>query len=117
MEQGSTHELLGLGQSTLAPNFLSFVNQMQSDLQKGVKHNKRSVEAIANELQIDDLTEIKELTELAIVNVARGIAQGKGTVEEKYYRIVELYNNQMILSHRTSQSILLQQYSTPAPIA
>ena len=117
MEQGSTHELLGLGQSTLAPNFLSFVNQMQSDLQKGVEHNKRGVEAIANELQIDDRTEIKELTELAIVNVARGIAQGKGTVEEKYYRIVELYNNQMILSHRTSQSILLQQYSTPAPIA
>ena len=36
--------------------------------------------------------------------------------EQNYFDIVDLYNHQVNLSHRTSQSILLQQYSTPAPI-
>lgn len=111
-----TPTLLGLGQTILAPNLLEFVTFMQKDLRMGYKHNKRSVEALALSLKIEDKTEIKELTELAIVNIAREIATGKGSVEDKYTRIVELYNNQMILSHRTSQSVLLQQYSTPAPI-
>src|SRR5690606_33042045 len=31
--------------------------------------------------------------------------------------IVDLYKSQVNLSYRTSQSILLQQYSTPAPIS
>jgi hypothetical protein len=110
------NSLLGVGQKIIAPHLLEFVTFMEKDLRMGYKHNKRSVEALAYSLKIDDKTEIKELTELAIVNIAREIALGKGTTQEKYERIVELYNNQMILSHRTSQSILLQQYSTPAPI-
>ncbi|MBA2611301.1 MAG: strawberry notch C-terminal domain-containing protein [Bacteroidetes bacterium] len=108
--------LFGLEQKSLAPNLLEFVNFMTKDLRMSYKHNKRSVEALAHSLKIEDKTEIKELTELAIVNIGREIAQGEGTVEDKFERIVRLYNNQMILSHRTSQSILLQQYSTPAPI-
>ena len=111
------HTLLGLEQKILAPNLLEFVRKMETDLRKGLKHNKRSVEAMAHLLRINDLTEIKELTELAIVNVARELAHSNGTIRERFERIVELYNNQLILSHRTSQSVLLQQYSTPAPIA
>ncbi|MBX3164677.1 MAG: strawberry notch C-terminal domain-containing protein [Bacteroidetes bacterium] len=101
----------------LPENYQEFVYYMQKDLRVGYKHTKRSVEALAYSLQIRDQTEIKELTELAIVNVARELAHSEGTVKEKYDKIVALYNNQMILSHRTSQSIMLQQYSTPAPIA
>lgn len=97
-------------------NYKEFVTFVEKDLRIGYKHNKRSIEALAYSLKISDKTEIKELTELAIVNVARELAHSNGTVQEKYEKIVELYNNQMILSHRTSQSILLQQYSTPAPI-
>lgn len=97
-------------------NYKEFVTFVEKDLRIGYKHNKRSIEALAYSLKISDKTEIKELTELAIANVARELAHSNGTVQEKYEKIVELYNNQMILSHRTSQSILLQQYSTPAPI-
>jgi hypothetical protein len=93
-----------------------FLTYMEKDLRIGYKHSKRSVEALAFSLKINDRTEIKELTELAICNVAREIALAKGTTREKYDRIVKLYNDQMILSHRTSQSVMLQQYSTPAPI-
>lgn len=97
-------------------NYKEFVIFVEKDLRIGYKHNKRSIEALAYSLKISDKTEIKELTELAIVNVARELAHSIKTVQEKFEKIVELYNNQMILSHRTSQSILLQQYSTPAPI-
>jgi len=51
------------------------------------------------------------------VREARRLAHQLGkTVAEKFGDIVELYRGQVNLSHRTSQSIMLQQYSTPAPI-
>lgn len=85
-------------------------------LEKGEKHDKRKVEKLAAEYGILDKTEVKELTELAIVLQARSLLREKGSVEQKYKKIVSLYNSQVNLSHRTSNSILLQQYSTPAPI-
>jgi phage N-6-adenine-methyltransferase len=96
---------------------MSFVAKVQQDLQAQVKHNKKSIEKLAGTYGIFDRTQIKELTELAIVNVARKLAHEKGTRRERFDRIVELYHTQVNLSHRTSQSILLQQYSTPAPIS
>jgi hypothetical protein len=101
----------------LSDNMEHFVQQVEEDLQAGYKHNKTSIEKIAAGLQITDRTEIKELTELAIVRVARKLAHSPGDMAERYNTIVKLYNNQVTLSYRTSQSILLQQYSTPAPIA
>jgi predicted RNA methylase len=100
-----------------AKNNMLFVQRMERDLTARVKHSKPSVEKLAATFGIQDKTEVKELTELAIVNCARAIAHSGKTVEENYFEIVELYKNQANLSHRTSQSILLQQYSTPAPIA
>jgi len=78
--------------------------------------NKRIVEKKALSLGIDDRNTIKELTELAIVIYARELAALPIEQYEKFTKIVDLYRRQVILSHRTSQSILLQQYSTPAPI-
>jgi hypothetical protein len=101
----------------LKTNVRGYVSRVEKDLLNEVKHNKRSIEAIAASHNIKERTEIKEFTELAIVNVARRIAAENLTTHEKYEKIVQLYNNQVRLSHRTSQSILLQQYSTPAPIA
>ena len=94
----------------------AFVFAVEAELMLKRKHNKTSIEKLAATYGITDKTEIKELTELAIVKQARKIAHGDGLVKEKFDKIVELYQNQVNLSHRTSQSILLQQYSTPAPI-
>ena len=114
----SDQGLLGLdGREYLPANLQEFVGFVEKDLTIGYKHNKRSIEALAYSLKIKDKTEIKELTELAIVNVARRIAATHENTKTKFEKIVQLYNDQVILSHRTSQSILLQQYSTPAPIA
>ncbi len=93
-----------------------FVAAIEHDLATKKSHSKTSVEKLAASFGINDKNEVKELTELAIVNRARLLAHSEGTIKEKFDRIVELYHSQVNLSHRTSQSILLQQYSTPAPI-
>jgi hypothetical protein len=94
-----------------------FIQHVRKELDAKAKHNKKSIERIAATYGITDKTEIKEYTELAIVIKARSIAQSSLSVEERFFKIVELYHSQVNLSHRTSQSILLQQYSTAAPIA
>lgn len=94
----------------------AFVEKVLSELVAGKKHNKISIEKLAAAYGITDKTEVKELTELAIVIRARELAHSEGTIKDRFDKIVELYYSQVNLSHRTSQSILLQQYSTPAPI-
>ncbi len=95
----------------------AYVHSVESDLRTHTKQTKRSLESRAAAMGIADQNEVKELTELAIVNTARNIAlQKESTTEEKFGQMVQLYKAQVNLSHRTSQSILLQQYSTPAPI-
>ena len=101
---------------TLSKQEFAFVQVIESNLISQVKHNKVSLEKLAFTFGITDKTEVKELTELAIVNRARAIAHSGNDVYTNYFNIVDLYNHQVNLSHRTSQSILLQQYSTPAPI-
>ena len=86
-----------------------FLQHVRRELEAKSKHNKKSIERIAASYGITDKTEIKEFTELAIVLKARSIAQSNLSVEERFFKIVELYQSQVNLSHRTSQSILLQQ--------
>lgn len=93
-----------------------FVNKVKQDLVNQVKHDKRSIEKLAASFNIVDKTQVKEFTELAIVNRARELAHLPLSIQERYDKIVDLYKHQVNLSHRTSTSILLQQYSTPAPI-
>ena len=93
-----------------------FIQYILNSLETPAKRNKRWVEKVALQFGISDKTEVKEFTELAIVYKAKSIARSNISIAEKYAQIVKLYENQVNLSHRTSQSILLQQYSTPAPI-
>ncbi|MBK8291040.1 MAG: strawberry notch family protein [Flammeovirgaceae bacterium] len=94
-----------------------FLQHVRSELDAKKKHNRKSVERIASSYGIVDKSEVKEYTELAIVLKARSISLSSTSVEEKYWCIVELYKSQVNISHRTSQSMLLQQYSTPTPIS
>ncbi len=94
-----------------------FLQHISRQLDAGVKHNKKSIERIAASYQITDKTQVKEFTELAIVLKARAFAHLEESIADRYFRIVGLYKQQVNLSHRTSQSVMLQQYSTPAPIS
>lgn len=83
------------------------------------KANKRIIDKMAAEHGLQSPTIIKELTELAIVLECRDVIHKNKhkNIEDVYKKILKIYKNQVNLSHRTSQSIMLQQYSTPAPIA
>jgi len=102
----------------LKPSYENYVTAIQKDLQTGKSHSKLSIEKLAGSLGIDNKNLVKELTELAIVRVAREISHNAElNTRQRYDQIVDLYNHQANLSMRTSQSMMLQQYSTPAPIA
>lgn len=94
-----------------------FLQHVRNELDAKNMHNRKSIERIAASYGITDKSEVKEFTEIAIVLKARSIALSSLPFEAKYEGIVDLYQNQVNISHRTSQSILLQQYSTPAPIS
>ncbi|MCZ8354681.1 MAG: strawberry notch family protein [Cyclobacteriaceae bacterium] len=98
-------------------NKSKFIEKVRNELNDRIKHNRKSIERIATSYGITDKSEVKEYTELAIVLKARSIALSSLTLESKYAAIVDLYKSQVNISHRNSQSILLQQYSTPAPIS
>lgn len=96
----------------------SFVEYMESQLLEGIKYSSKThVEKVAAGYGIDNKNLIKELTELAIVRTARRYVADGGTTREVFDKIVNLYYQQVNLSQRTSESMRLQQYSTPAPIS
>jgi len=117
MKQSQKHKVSSNEQYFHKTDFLSFEDAIENDLKQHKKHNKRTVEKLANTYGILNKNIIKELTEFVIVKIARAYAQNSSDYYAKYEKIVELYKNQVNLSHRTSQSMLLQQYSTPAPVA
>ena len=106
----------GHSNNVLSANEMEYVEVVIKRLREKSPDNKRTLEKLASSFGITDKTKVKELTELAIVNRARELAHSSGTIRERFNKIVELYYSQVNLSHRTSHSILLQQYSTPAPI-
>jgi hypothetical protein len=96
---------------------IGFIESIKPEIEKGVSMNKTKIENIAKTFGILEQNRAKELTELSISILARSIAHNPSmNTEERFDRLVELYQSQPNLSHRTSESMMMQQYSTPAPI-
>lgn len=96
----------------------NYIDSITYKLNTGEKLNKISLEKEAKKYGITNVREVKEQTEYALVGIYRKMAHYKTkTIEERFYSIVDFYKRQVNLSLRTSTSVLLQQYSTPAPIA
>ncbi|RCW28776.1 hypothetical protein [Marinilabilia salmonicolor] len=95
-----------------------YISKIRGELKQGIRHSKTTIESLAKGYGITNKNLVKEFTELAIVLNAREIAQSSSlSAYEKYLNIVALYQSQVNLSMRTSMSVLMQQYSTPAPIS
>lgn len=106
-----------LQKASKTPNFKGqslFVEAMQKEFSNGISHNKPSIEKLARRFGIASQNEAKELTELAVVYQSRNIIASSA---DPFPQLVQLYLLQPNLSHRTSNSILMMQYSTPAPIS
>lgn len=95
-----------------------YISKIRVELKQGIRHSKTTIERLAKGYGIVNKNMVKEFTELAIVLNAREIAHSSSlSTYEKYLDIVALYQSQVNLSMRTSMSVLMQQYSTPAPIS
>ncbi len=94
-----------------------FVDHIMSLVERGVSfHSRLSVEKIAqDDFGFTDKQFIKELTEYAIIKIARGYAR-KYSFDDAYQHMVNLYHNQPYSTHQTNVSVELNQYSTPIPI-
>lgn len=96
----------------------NYIDSITYKLNAKEKLNKVSLEKEAKKYGITNVREVKEQTEYALVGIYRKMAHDKTkTIEERFYSIVDFYKRQVNLSLRTSTSVLLQQYSTAAPIA
>ncbi|MDA3906980.1 MAG: hypothetical protein PF484_12990 [Bacteroidales bacterium] len=95
-----------------------YISRIREDLRNARKHSKTTIESIAKSFGITNKNLVKEYTELAIILNAREVAHDSSlSTYEKYLDIVAIYKSQVNLSMRTSMSVLMQQYSTPAPIS
>jgi hypothetical protein len=107
----------------LSKNQEHFVKEMVLELELSSsssntkKHNKSTYEKKAKGLGITDQTEIKELVELALYLRAKNTLEEFTSGVDAFEALVDDYNKQPNISHRSSQSIIYQQYSTPLPIA
>lgn len=98
-------------------NTADFVQHVKDLLGKGAV-SRLQVEKIAKtQYGIENAIEVKELTELAIVYQARYLSANAKNADDGLRKITELYHRQPHLSLRTSNTISMQQYSTPAPVA
>jgi len=94
-----------------------FIQRVREEIRAGNVLTKTQLENIAKEFDITDPNVAKEQAELAIVAEARKIISETKDEKEAYDKVVQMYQNQPNLTHRTNISVENQQYSTPAPIS
>jgi hypothetical protein len=96
---------------TLSPG-VEFVNELKKNIEQ---LTSKQVTKLAEKYGINDDTVIKELYETALLLYVKSLNLDSSL--KSFNRVVEIYNKQITLSLRTSQSIMLQQYSTPIPLS
>lgn len=100
-----------------APDIHGFVKKVIETFELGKSPNFPAVVKMGRGFGIENRREIKELMELAIVNLGRRIANRKTSLIERYRELVSLYQTHTNLSLRSSEVVRRQQYSTSIPIA
>lgn len=64
-----------------------------------------------------EMKDAQEAIEVAVVRYARDIVAGKGTQDQKFNSLLDLYQKQPLLNITTTTSSDQQAYSTPVPLA
>lgn len=109
---------------TIEINEAAFVNYLRNNPYANRKVNKLTLEkdgatkfSIINKDGSPSQAKIKNLVELSVMLDNHSIASDTSlTRKERYDKIVELYKSQFNLSHRSSDSVFFNQYSTPATL-
>lgn len=115
-EESDEEEKPGMFNTFPRPNE-HFIQRIREEIRAGNILNKTQLENIAKEYEIENQNLAKEYAEVAVVLEARKVINEAKDEKDAYDNLLVLYNNQPNLTHRTSNSIEKQQYSTPAPIS
>lgn len=87
-----------------------------SEINISGKLSKKAIIESAKKHGIDaSETQIKELYEVAVMRSLQMLLSNNAY--ENYHFSIEVYNKQVNFAHRTSNSVMLQQYSTPLPLS
>ena len=100
------------GQGTFA-----FAEHIKELYGKGEKMDWLKAKKIAKYFGISSETEIMQSCELAIVLESRRIAQNGNSIRQQYEELKDLYERQVNIKPLDTKSKILQQYSTPCPLA
>lgn len=111
----------------LSQQHINFANAVKLRLIAGHREkiapfkSKTTYESLAREFGITDKSHAKEMAEFATLSAGREIisnARKQGFSEyEQFKTLVDLYEIQPGITHRSSWSTIYQQYSTPIPLA
>lgn len=94
---------------------------IENTLSNGGTTDNRKIRSVCEQNGIDldtNITKVKEAVEIGLMHLARSIAQSDKTLRQKYDELIDLYNRQPYVgTKKTLKQMVLQQYSTPLPIA
>jgi hypothetical protein len=96
---------------------MSNYEQFISDVKHWNKTNKQAdFFALSKDMGIsDDIA--KELYEIAQFQLAKEIVNSNLSKSNIYQKLIENYNNQLVINYRSSRVSIFNQFSTPLPIA
>lgn len=95
----------------------SYAQHISKLLDDGEKLDWQKAKKSAKDFSIGTDTEIMQACELAVVLSARKIASNGNSVKQQYEELKDLYERQVTIRPQDTKSKVLQQYSTPCPLA
>ena len=95
----------------------SYAQHISKLLDDGEKLDWQKAKKAAKDFSIGTDTEIMQACELAVVLSARKIAFNGNSIRQQYEELKDLYERQVTIRPLDTKSRVLQQYSTPCPLA
>lgn len=98
---------------------VKFMDAVRESISSGLKMDIRTLRSLAKDHSyVASDTDLQEDVELVLTGLARTIAAKPSlSPSQKMADLIDLYNRQPSLNMRDSDRVILQQYSTPIPIA
>ena len=95
-----------------------FAQHLSSQFDDGESYDWAKVQKMAKELGVKSTQqELMQACELAVVLSARQIAHNGQSIAQRFSAMKDLYGQQVTVRPLDTQSKILQQYSTPCPLA
>lgn len=96
---------------------IAFAQTLAEHYEAGESYDWRKAQEMGEAFKIKSKQELMQACELAVVLAARKIAHNGQSLAQRFAALKDLYEQQVIIQPLDSRSKILQQYSTPCPLA